>query len=71
MPEVTRLFPCPRCKKSITYDKTSPFRPFCSQGCKDNDIINWADGNYAMPGPPAEPEEIIDALRNQSREEDD
>lgn len=71
MSDVVRLFPCPRCKKSITYDMKSPFRPFCSQGCKDDDIISWADGKYSMPGPPAEPEEIIDALRKQNRDDED
>jgi endogenous inhibitor of DNA gyrase (YacG/DUF329 family) len=36
---------CPLCKKP-----TDPLaRPFCSQGCKDRDLLQWLDGGYAIP----------------------
>ena len=28
--------------------------PFCSQGCKDRDLLNWLGDGYRVPGPPAE-----------------
>lgn len=28
--------------------------PFCSQGCKDRDLLNWLGDNYRAPGPPAD-----------------
>jgi hypothetical protein len=28
--------------------------PFCSQGCRDRDLLNWLGDAYAVPGPPAE-----------------
>jgi len=29
--------------------------PFCSQGCKDRDLLRWLDGGYKIPGPAADP----------------
>jgi endogenous inhibitor of DNA gyrase (YacG/DUF329 family) len=28
--------------------------PFCSQGCRDRDLLNWLGDGYRVPGPPAE-----------------
>lgn len=54
----TRVVRCPRCRKSARYDATNEFRPFCSAGCKNDDIIQWADQGYRIPGRPAEPDEL-------------
>ncbi len=32
------------------------FRPFCSRGCRDRDLINWVDEGYKMPAAPEEDE---------------
>jgi hypothetical protein len=32
------------------------FKPFCSQGCRDRDLLNWLGDAYRVPGPPADPE---------------
>ncbi len=32
------------------------FRPFCSQGCRDRDLLKWLGEAYRVPGPPAEEE---------------
>ena len=61
-----RVFPCPRCKKSTVYNVKSPFRPFCSEDCKNEDIISWANEDYRADGGPAEPEEILAELQNKS-----
>ncbi|MBW0144151.1 DNA gyrase inhibitor YacG [Sphingomicrobium clamense] len=49
---------CPDCGKP-----TAPeYRPFCSRGCKDRDLLNWLDEGYRIPGPAA-------ALDNSERDE--
>lgn len=30
--------------------------PFCSQGCRDRDLLNWLGDGYRVPGRPAEDE---------------
>ena len=43
---------CPLCGKP-----TDPrHRPFCSQGCRDRDLLNWLDEGYRVAGPPADPD---------------
>jgi uncharacterized protein len=32
-------------------------KPFCSQGCRDRDLIQWLSDGYRIPGPPAEADE--------------
>lgn len=48
---------CPTCGKP-----TDPkFRPFCSQRCKELDLLRWLNGNYRIPVVEEEPaEEEID-----------
>jgi uncharacterized protein len=36
---------CPLCRKASVAD----FRPFCSRGCKDRDLLKWLGGDYAVP----------------------
>lgn len=35
--------------------------PFCSQGCRDRDLLNWLGDAYRVPGPPAS-EKLPDGL---------
>ena len=44
---------CPICKKP----GVQAFRPFCSRGCRDRDLINWVDEGYKMPAAPEEDEQ--------------
>ncbi len=41
---------CPLCGKPAS----AAARPFCSQGCRDRDLLNWLGDAYRVPGPPAE-----------------
>ena len=41
--------PCPLCAKPASAD----FRPFCSRGCRDRDLIAWFGEGYRLPVPPA------------------
>lgn len=35
--------------------ETAAHAPFCGQGCRDRDLLNWLGEAYALPGPPASP----------------
>lgn len=41
---------CPVCDRPALAEHT----PFCSQGCRDRDLIAWLDGRRALPVGPAE-----------------
>lgn len=43
---------CPVCGKAEVPD----FKPFCSRGCKDRDLLQWLGDGYRIPGPPADPD---------------
>ena len=43
---------CPICGKPAE----APHKPFCSQGCKDRDLLNWLGDAYRVPGEPVPPE---------------
>ncbi len=49
-----KLKPCPICKKPASEE----FAPFCSARCRDRDLANWFNDGYALPGPPAAPEDL-------------
>ncbi len=39
---------CPGCGKPATH----AHRPFCSQGCRDRDLIAWLSEGYRIPAGP-------------------
>jgi uncharacterized protein len=41
---------CPLCGSPSTPSHT----PFCSQGCRDRDLLNWLGDSYRVAGPPAD-----------------
>lgn len=41
---------CPLCGKAPSADHS----PFCGQGCRDRDLLNWLGDGYRVPGPPAD-----------------
>ena len=48
-----RAAACPLCGKPALPATT----PFCSQGCRDRDLLAWLGDGYAIPGPPVDEEE--------------
>jgi hypothetical protein len=48
--------PCPICGKP----RSDKFAPFCSSRCRDRDLAKWLNDSYAVPGPPATPEDLPD-----------
>ena len=41
---------CPLCGKPAR----APHSPFCSQGCRSRDLLNWLGDAYRVPGPPTD-----------------
>ena len=41
---------CPLCGKPSSQGHA----PFCGQGCRDRDLLNWLGDSYRVPGPEAE-----------------
>lgn len=56
---MSKTKPCPICRKP----RSEEFAPFCSTRCRDRDLASWLNEGYAVPGPPAAPEDV-------AREED-
>lgn len=50
---------CPLCGKPPSEAHT----PFCSQGCRDRDLLKWLGEGYRVAGPPVEetPPEGLDS----------
>jgi endogenous inhibitor of DNA gyrase (YacG/DUF329 family) len=46
---------CPICRKP----RNAEFAPFCSARCRDRDLAHWLNESYALPGPPADPEDTV------------
>ena len=47
---------CPYCGQPAV----AAHRPFCSQGCRDRDLIQWLSDGYRIPGAPVEDEDAKD-----------
>jgi endogenous inhibitor of DNA gyrase (YacG/DUF329 family) len=57
---------CPICRKPRDHAlkqrsgsaQENPHHPFCSERCRDRDLARWFSDSYAVPGRPAEPDEL-------------
>ncbi|WP_374418075.1 DNA gyrase inhibitor YacG [Novosphingobium arvoryzae] len=49
----TQTRKCPICGKP----RSAEHAPFCSNRCRDRDLVRWLDDGYALPGPVAGREE--------------
>jgi hypothetical protein len=48
--EVTvKVVRCPACSGPSIYATSNPYRPFCSQRCKNLDFGAWASETFKMP----------------------
>ncbi len=50
-----RIVTCPSCGGKSVYAPDNPFRPFCSERCKNLDFGAWASERYRVAAPPASP----------------
>jgi endogenous inhibitor of DNA gyrase (YacG/DUF329 family) len=45
----TKIVRCPACGGDSEYSANNPFRPFCSERCKDIDFGAWASEAFRVP----------------------
>lgn len=48
-PVEPKLVSCPTCGGDSVYGPSNPFRPFCSERCKNIDLGAWASEDFRMP----------------------
>lgn len=47
---------CPTCGTRLAWSTDNPWRPFCSERCKNVDLGAWANDEYRIPvATPPEP----------------
>lgn len=51
---------CPTCKKSVEWNESQPYRPFCSKRCQMIDLGDWAEEQQRIPGKPAVDPDMLD-----------
>jgi len=44
---------CPTCKAAVEWNDHSPYRPFCSERCKQIDFGDWATERFSIAGEPS------------------
>jgi endogenous inhibitor of DNA gyrase (YacG/DUF329 family) len=49
---------CPVCGKPPSPE----YKPFCSEGCRNRDLLKWLGDGYRVPGPPADPESLAEGI---------
>ena len=47
-----RQVPCPTCKGQALFDPANPWRPFCSERCRQADFGAWASERFRMAAAP-------------------
>jgi endogenous inhibitor of DNA gyrase (YacG/DUF329 family) len=47
-----RIVTCPTCGGESIYSPQNPYRPFCSERCRNVDFGAWATENYRVPTRP-------------------
>lgn len=48
-PSPVKIVVCPRCGGKSIYAPSNPFRPFCSERCKNIDFGAWAGEDFRLP----------------------
>ena len=49
-PEIPKkLVRCPACNGDSLYASSNPYRPFCSERCKNVDLGAWASEAFRVP----------------------
>jgi endogenous inhibitor of DNA gyrase (YacG/DUF329 family) len=44
-----RVVTCPQCGGKSVYAPSNPYRPFCSERCKNLDLGAWASESFRVP----------------------
>ncbi|WP_294766014.1 DNA gyrase inhibitor YacG [uncultured Rhodoferax sp.] len=48
-PATDKIVVCPQCGGDSIYGVGNPFRPFCSERCKNLDLGAWASESFRVP----------------------
>lgn len=48
-PSLPRQVACPACGGPSPYSPQNPWRPFCSERCKQMDLGAWASEDFRVP----------------------
>jgi endogenous inhibitor of DNA gyrase (YacG/DUF329 family) len=48
-PAKPRIVRCPACAGDSVYAPSNPYRPFCSERCKNMDLGAWASESFRVP----------------------
>jgi endogenous inhibitor of DNA gyrase (YacG/DUF329 family) len=48
-PAKTRIVRCPACGGDSVFAPGNPYRPFCSERCKNLDLGAWASESFRVP----------------------
>ncbi|MGB5830927.1 MAG: DNA gyrase inhibitor YacG [Thiohalocapsa sp.] len=48
---MTKTVTCPTCRRPVTWEPASTWRPFCSERCRLIDLGDWFDENHRIPEP--------------------
>lgn len=54
---------CPQCGGDSFWAPENPWRPFCSERCKQIDLGAWAEEKYKIAGKPPDEEADPDELQ--------
>jgi hypothetical protein len=46
---VERQVDCPHCRGPAIYGPSNPWRPFCSERCRNGDLGDWASERFRLP----------------------
>ena len=52
-----RIVRCPACGGDSIYAPSNPYRPFCSERCKNVDLGAWASEEFRVPEKPPREDE--------------
>ena len=48
---------CPTCADAVEWRPENPYRPFCSERCKQIDLGAWANEEYRVPVASVDPDQ--------------
>ncbi len=68
--KATQTYPCPQCKSLTRWDN-NPWRPFCSERCRQVDYFRWSDGHYAIEEPLEDRPDILEQLAQDDEDFDE
>ena len=57
--DAVRVVPCPGCGAPTPFVPGNPWRPFCSERCKNGDLGAWSSESYRVASVPREDDDEL------------